>query len=83
MKNTIIINIDTEKKPPITFGKEEGSIIPTTWEEAKPLIVTDINCITDALITLIDVADQNDYADKESVLTEIIARLEEFRQQKG
>lgn len=79
MKNSIIINVDTEAKPPITFGKREGSVIPTTHEEAQPLILIDINCITDALITLIDVADQNDYANKESLLTEAIARLEAFR----
>lgn len=78
MRNSITINVDSEATPSITFEKGIGSPIPQNWDEARPMIVTDINCLTEGLIRLIDVADQNDYAEKDVLLKEAIAKLQAF-----
>lgn len=79
MINSIGIDFDSERKPRIKFNKGEGSPIPQNHEEATPMIINDIKLLTEALVTLIDVADQNDYADKDGLITEAIATLQEYK----
>ncbi len=78
MKNTIYIDIDTDREQPILIGKGPETVPPTTREEAGKMIVEDIACVCDALINLIHVADQNEYATKESLIEKIKAQLDEY-----
>lgn len=68
MKNTIFISIDTERDQPIVIGKPPEITPPANPEEAKEMINIDINCVTEALCRLIDIAHQNNYG----VLTELV-----------
>ncbi len=78
MKNTIYIEIDSEKATPILFGKGPDSPKPTTPEEAGAMILVDINCMTEALMSLIHLADQSGYGKKDELLTDAIAKLVSF-----
>jgi len=78
MKNTIYIDIDTERKQPILIGKGSEIPAPETREEAGKMIVEDIACVCDALINLIHVADQNSYATKESLIEKVKGQLDEY-----
>ena len=79
MINSIGIEFDSEKKPRINFVKGVGSPIPQNHEEATPMIINDIKLLTEALVTLIDVADQNDYAEKDVLVSEAIATLQAYK----
>lgn len=78
MKNTIYIEIDSEKATPILFGKGPESPKPTTPEEAGAMILVDINCLTEALLSLIHLADQSGYGNKNELLTNAMVKLVNF-----
>lgn len=78
MKNTIYIDIDTDREQPILIGKGEENAAPTNREEAGTMILTDISSICDALIALIHVADHNQYGDKETLVNQSINELNKF-----
>ena len=78
MKNTIYIEIDSEKSTPILFGKGPDSPKPTTPEEAGEMVLVDINCMTEALMSLIHLADQSGYGKKNELLTDAIAKLTSY-----
>lgn len=78
MKNTIYIDIDTEREQPILIGKGPETVPPTTREEAGKMIIEDIACVCDALINLIHVADQNEYGTKENLVEKVMIQLEEY-----
>lgn len=75
MKTVISITIDTESKTPISINKPEDVTPPTTAEEAKEVITTDINCLTEALCFMVGVAEDNGYINANDTLTKIIVRL--------
>jgi hypothetical protein len=75
MKNTIYIDIDTEREQPILIGKGPETEQPTTREEAGKMIINDIACVCDAMITLIHVAEQNGYAKKEDLVESAMNQL--------
>lgn len=75
MKTVINIAIDTESKTPISINKPEEINPPTTPEEAKDVITTDIKCLTEALSFMIGVADDNGYVNANETITQIIVRL--------
>ena len=75
MKNLIIIDIDSERKQPIIFGKGPEFIYPTTFDEAKDMILTDINCLCESLYTMIHTADQNNYGTKKELVDKCIIHL--------
>lgn len=75
MKTTINITIDTESKTPISINKPEDITPPTTSEEAKDIIITDIKCLTEALCFMVGVAEDNGYLNGNEMLTQIIVRL--------
>jgi hypothetical protein len=75
MKTVINISIDTESKTPISINKPEGVTPPTTAEEAKEVITTDIKCLTEALCFMVGVAEDNGYVNANETLTQIIVRL--------
>jgi hypothetical protein len=75
MKNTIYIDIDTEREQQTLIGKGPETDPPKTREEASKMIVNDIACVCEALCTLIHMADQNEYAKKDELVTESIKQL--------
>lgn len=78
MKNLIIIEVDTEREKPIIIGKGPDYNPPTSVEEAKQIILTDMGCVLDTLLNLIHIADQNDYASKEETVGKAIKELNQY-----
>ena len=78
MKNSIYIDVDTEREQPILIGKGADTVQPETPEGALEMIKTDISCLCEAMCSLVHVADQNGYGSKEQYVTGLIARLNEF-----
>jgi hypothetical protein len=79
MKNTIYIEIDSEKAEPILFGKGPDAVMPKNPQEAADMVLVDINCVTEALLSLIHLADQSGYGDQNVLLTETIAKLVNYQ----
>ncbi len=79
MKNTIYIEIDSEKAEPILFGKGPDAVMPKNQQEAADMVLVDINCVTEALLSLIHLADQSGYGDQNVLLTETIAKLVNYQ----
>jgi hypothetical protein len=75
MKNTIFIDIDTERDRPVLIGKGQDSEVPTNEEDAKGMIAIDIACICEGLCELIHVASQNGYGSKEGFVHASIEQL--------
>jgi hypothetical protein len=75
MKSTIIINVDTENEQRITFAKPMEYPKPTTPEEGKAMLLSDITHICEALYVLIDMCDQHGYAKKEDLIRVSIENL--------
>ena len=82
MKNTIYIEIDSEKSEPILFGKGPESTPPKNAEEASDMVLVDINCLTEALMYLIHLADQNNYGEKDKLVLEAIDKLTLYKASK-
>lgn len=78
MKNLIIIDVDTEREKPLIFGKGPDYQAPTTADEAKEIIIQDLGCVLDAFLSLVHVADQNDYADKTDLVAKAIKELNQY-----
>jgi len=78
MKNQIIIDVDTEREKPLLIGKGPEYPPPANKEEGQKMIVEDIACMVDALLSLVHVADQNEYADKAVIIPKIIKELEQY-----
>ena len=76
MKNTIYIDIDTERERQVLIGKGAESEVPTNEEEAKEMITVDIACVCEGLCELIYVAGQNGYGSKEGFVKASIEQLE-------
>lgn len=68
MTNTIILDIDTERKDTILFGKPPHVPQPQTKEEAKEMVLNDIACLSQAIASLILIAAQNTYGDKKELV---------------
>lgn len=78
MKNTIVIDIDTERKQPIVIGKPATIPKPNNEEEAKKMVLEDISCTCEALCTLIHIAEQNKYSNKEDLIKTSIKYLSDM-----
>jgi len=78
MKNTIFIDIDTERERQVLIGKGHDTTPPTSPEEAKEMIVIDISCICQGLCELIHVAGQNGYGSKEGFVHASIEQLQKL-----
>lgn len=76
MKNIIVIDVDTERTPVIQIGKMEGSELPKNSEEAKGVIIKDMACLTEALCTLVNTADQSNFKTIEQSMNDIKTHLE-------
>ena len=68
MKTTITIDIDTERENPLIITKPDTIPAPTTPEEAKAMLLTDIGCVCETLCMLIHLTDQSGYATKKDLV---------------
>jgi hypothetical protein len=75
MKNSIFIDVDTEREQPVLIGKPPEITQPENAEEAAKMIINDIGCVCEALCTLIHLADVNSYATKEELIKASITLL--------
>jgi hypothetical protein len=78
MKNTIYIDVDTDKENPITFSKPSSIEQPIDSDGMKSLILNDITCLCEGLCTLVNLADQNNYSKKEDLIKAITGRLNDM-----
>jgi hypothetical protein len=78
MKNSILIDIDSEREKKIIIGKPDVLEQPETPEEAKAMIIKDIADICETLCELIHIADQNGYAKKGDLVGAAINSLNQF-----
>lgn len=78
MKNTIYIDIDTDRTPSVNIGKPSEIEKPTTPEEASAMIIVDISCLCEALCSLIHMTDQSGYAKKEDLVNASIKYLNDM-----
>jgi len=78
MKNKIIIDIDSEREKPLIIGKGSEYQPPTNKEEAKEMLITDLGCVLDALLSMVHVADQNGYADKHELIEKAIKTMNQY-----
>lgn len=78
MKNTVYIDVDTERERPIVIGKGPENEPPTTKEEAREMVLIDIGCVCEALITLINIAEQSGYAKKEDLVINAKKQLDNY-----
>jgi hypothetical protein len=75
MKNTIFIDIDTERERQVLIGKGHDAAVPTNEQEAKEMIAIDIASLCEGLCELIHVASQNEYGSKEGFVHASIEQL--------
>lgn len=78
MKNTVFIDIDTERDKQVLIGKGHDAVVPTNEEEAKEMIAIDIASLCQGLCELIHVASQNGYGSKEGFVHASIEMLNEL-----
>jgi hypothetical protein len=75
LKNKMFIDVDTSREQPIMFGKPPEVKPPATREEAAKFILLDIACLAEALSTLIFLAGENKYGDKNELINASIKTL--------
>jgi hypothetical protein len=74
MKNTIIITIDTDRETPIRIGKPD-LLSPPTPDEQKEMTLTDIECLSETLCYLIEVAAKNGFDDKKALTDKTLVKI--------
>jgi hypothetical protein len=80
MKNTIVIDVDTERDIPVKFGKPNDFKQPENFDEIKDTLMDDIKCVCEALCVLINVADTNGYSNKEELIKASIYHLNKLNE---
>ena len=64
MKNSLLIDVDTERKDPIRITKTEDTVNKVNDEEsAKKMVLEDMTTLCNALGTLIQLANDSGYID--------------------
>jgi len=76
MKNVIIVDIDTDREQVVKIGKPDASSLPKNEKEAKQSVEKDIACMTEALITLIQAADESGYKTSDESIKDISMHIE-------
>lgn len=79
MINIIIVDVDTEREPPIIIEKTDKTPPPTTPEDAKIMLANDIRDLCNGLATLIQLGSANSLIDKEAAINAAIKSLEELK----
>jgi hypothetical protein len=74
MKNTLIITIDTDREIPIRIGKPD-LLVPPTPEEQKEMTLTDIDCLSETLCYLIEVAANTGLGDKKDLMDKTLIKI--------
>lgn len=78
MKNSIYIDVDTDRKDkPFIIGKPP-EYQPSNPEEAKIGIINDISCVCEALCRMIITANDSGYAKKEDLVKASIKHLSDI-----
>lgn len=76
IKNFICIDVDTTRKNNIIKLTKPASMAqPTNFAETANMVLLDISCIAEALATLIYIAGENKYADKNELINASIKTL--------
>jgi hypothetical protein len=75
MKNTVLIDFDSEREKKVIIGKPSVIEQPQDEASAKAMIIDDISCVCEALCELIHIADQNNYGNKEDLTRVSISLL--------
>jgi hypothetical protein len=61
MKNTILIDMDTDREEVVKFSKPEQSLDLENEEVAREMVLNDLTTLCNALGTLIHLAHHNNY----------------------
>ena len=75
MKNSILVDLDTERERQIVFSKHPEIILPDNKEDANKMIVNDIATLAYAIKSLILMT--NDASIKESLVKGVIKTVNE------
>lgn len=77
MTNKIIIDFDSERPDRFLFSKPEDIPQPKDHEEAKKMILLDIACLSEAIVTLIVMANDSGYASKDNLIFSTVNQIYE------
>lgn len=77
MKNTIIIDIDTDRERPILFTKPAHIEPPKDKNEAREMVLNDIFCLAESLKMFIMMANENQYGDNKELVSKTIDIINE------
>jgi hypothetical protein len=80
MKNTIIIDIDTERDIPVQLGKPNDFKQPETDLLIKEMLMDDIKSVCEALCVLIKLADTKGASTKEQLIEASIFHLNKIKE---
>lgn len=75
MKNSILIDLDTDRERPILFSKAPDTILPDNKEDAYKMIVNDIATLSYAIKTLIIMT--NDTTAKDLLVKSVVKTVNE------
>jgi|TARA_Y100000389_G_scaffold202451_1_gene247777 hypothetical protein len=69
MKNTLMIDLDSDREDPIRITKPEN-VVETVKDEdsARKMVMDDLTTVCNALGTLITIAEDNNYFDSEKAV---------------
>jgi hypothetical protein len=76
MKNVIIVDIDTDREPVVQLGKPNASDLPKDKDSAKDMVAKDMACVTEALITLMQAAEESGYKSIDESIKDISTHIE-------
>lgn len=80
MKNIIILDVDSERNPRVVLSKPPDTVLPTNANETTIMLVNDIACVCEALCSMIQIAHNNGYANKESLIKECVIHLDKLNE---
>jgi len=83
MKNSLFIDVDTEREQMVLIGKPPEIQQPENPQEAANMIMDDIASVCEALVTLIMICDNSGYAKKEEMLTTTLKYLSDTLENKN
>lgn len=75
MKNKIIVDFDSEREDRFLFSKPPDIPRPKTQDQAKEMVLLDIGCLSEAIVRLILLAQDNGYASKDDLIFSTVATI--------
>ena len=73
MKNKIFIDFDTDREQQLMLSKPP-EFTPTTREGVEAMLKDDLSCLTETIISIIDMAHNNEYFNR-FVLKDIVIKI--------